>query len=40
MSIQQKARSRCHWLPELDKTQDTLYLTLADQLAADIAWGK
>lgn len=40
MNIQQKARSRCHWLPALDKTQDTLYLALADQLAADIATGK
>ncbi|WP_151669287.1 PLP-dependent aminotransferase family protein [Nitrincola schmidtii] len=39
MRIQEKARARCQWLPILDKTQDTLYLALADQLAADIACG-
>lgn len=40
MRIQEKARARCHWLPALDKNQDTLYLALADHLAADIAAGK
>lgn len=39
MRIQEKARARCQWLPILDKNQDTLYLALADQLAADIASG-
>ena len=39
MRIQEKARARCQWLPVLDKNQDTLYLALADQLAADITSG-
>lgn len=39
MRIQEKARARCQWLPVLDKDQDTLYLALADQLAADVASG-
>jgi len=37
--LQKKARQRCHWLPTLDKSSGVLYLSLVNQLAADIANG-
>lgn len=39
MTIQTKARARCHWLPDLDAAAAPLYQALVDRLAADIAAG-
>jgi DNA-binding transcriptional MocR family regulator len=39
MTVQERARSRCHWLPELERLNGPLYKALVDQLASDIASG-
>ncbi len=39
MTIQQRARARCQWMPKPDRSRGPLYKTLVDQLAADIASG-
>ncbi|SDG43994.1 DNA-binding transcriptional regulator, MocR family, contains an aminotransferase domain [Onishia taeanensis] len=39
MTIQTKARARCHWLPDLDAAAAPLYQALVERLAADIAAG-
>lgn len=39
-AIQQKARSRCSWLPPTDAAGGPRYKTLADQIAAAIASGE
>ncbi|UTW12087.1 aminotransferase-like domain-containing protein [Marinobacterium rhizophilum] len=38
MTVQDRARARCHWLPEPDR-KGPLYKALVDQLAGDIADG-
>ncbi|NVK41713.1 MAG: PLP-dependent aminotransferase family protein [Oceanospirillaceae bacterium] len=39
MTINERARARCAWLPQLDRSRGPLYKALVDQLAADIASG-
>lgn len=39
MTVQERARSRCHWLPEPERHNGPLYKALVDQLARDIASG-
>ncbi|MFC6671074.1 PLP-dependent aminotransferase family protein [Marinobacterium aestuariivivens] len=39
MNVQERARIRCHWLPEPDRASGPLYKALVDQLARDIASG-
>lgn len=39
MDLQQKARQRCHWLPDINLSQGPLYKALVDQLASEIAGG-
>lgn len=40
MDLQQRARSRCQWLPDMQDSEGPFYKALVDQLASDIAGGR